>query len=249
MKAATTPNAIAATIPDIIGPMASPRCQLRHTTLDTSLRSGSGNRPRHLNPCESGRFLSAPELTSLRLRVLPDCLLEVTRDDRASLRYRRVVARRKLKSPWADVAWLPHAVLPAVPSADTWTSLGADREDTLFYVGPSVLTLHTSETAHYRDNLASGRPSLWVSLRLLSGDACGICRVTADPYEGEALTEGIGGTVEAVPMPTEIQAKVAAFVEAFHIERPFIKRERNGADLGAPGRRRLAVGNPHGEDE
>ncbi|HEX9464492.1 MAG TPA: DUF3305 domain-containing protein [Alphaproteobacteria bacterium] len=160
-----------------------------------------------------------------------------------------IVARKRLKSPWADHAWLPRAVLPAVPSAESWTSLGTDGEDKLFYVGPSVLTLHSSETAHYRDNLASGRPSLWVSLRLLGGDECGVGKVTADPYEGEALTEGIGGIVEAVPMPREIQAKVAAFLEAFHVERPFIKRERDRADAEAPGRRPRASSDPRGEDE
>jgi hypothetical protein len=160
-----------------------------------------------------------------------------------------IVARKKLKSPWADHVWLPHAVLPAVPSADIGTSLGAHGEDELFYVGPSVLTLHTSETAHYRDNLASGRPSLWVSLRLLGGDACWICKVTADPYEGEALTEGIGGIVEAVPMPPAIQAKVAAFFEAFHVERPFIKRERGRADPEVLGRRPQASGDPRGESK
>lgn len=159
-----------------------------------------------------------------------------------------IVARKKLKSPWADHTWLPHTILPAVPSADSWTSLGTDGEDKLFYVGPSVLTLHSSETAHYRDNLDSGRPSLWVSLNLV-GDACGICKVTADPYEGEALTEGIGGIVEAVPMPTEIQAKVAAFFEAFHVERPFIKRKRGRADPDVPGRRPQALADARGEDE
>src|SRR5260221_13552239 len=147
-----------------------------------------------------------------------------------------IVARKKLKSPWTEHAWLPYTVLPAVPSAACWTSRGTDGEHKLFYVGQSVLTLHASETAH------SGRPSLWVSLPLLSGDACGICKVTADPYEGEALTEGIGGIVEALPMPTEIQATVAAFFESFPVERSFIKRERGRADPEAPGRRRPALG-------
>jgi hypothetical protein len=142
-----------------------------------------------------------------------------------------IVARKKLKSAWADHAWLPYAVLPSVPSAEAWTRLGADGEDQLFYLGPSVLTLHSSETPHYRDNLASGRPSLWVSLRVLDGEVCGIGKVTADPYEGEALTEGIGGIVEAVPMPTAIQAEVAAFFAAFHVERPFIEFPR---DTGEP---------------
>src|SRR3546814_20814 len=42
-----------------------------------------------------------------------------------------IVARRKLKSVWADHAWLPYAVLPAVPVIEPWTSLGPDGEDEL----------------------------------------------------------------------------------------------------------------------
>src|SRR5258708_40172650 len=135
-----------------------------------------------------------------------------------------IVARKRLKSPWAAHGWLPRAVLPAVPSAESWTSLGADGEDRLFYVGPSVLTLHSSETAHYRDNLASGRPSLWVSLRLLGGDECGVGKVTADPYEGEALTEGIGGDVESGAVSRERPAQVARCFGAFHRARALLKR-------------------------
>lgn len=159
-----------------------------------------------------------------------------------------IVARRRLRSPWADHAWLPHAVLPAVPSAGRWTPLGDDGKDELFYAGPSVLTLHPAATAHYRDNLASGRPSLWVSLRLLGDGACEVAGVTADPYEGEALTEGIGATVEAVPMPKEIETRVAAFFEAFHVERPFVKRQRDRADPEALGRRTVPPGAPPVED-
>src|SRR5215211_4058315 len=138
-----------------------------------------------------------------------------------------IVARRKLKGPWADHAWLPHAVLPAAPATAPWTSLGRDGEDELFYAGAFEVRLHPSETAHYRDNLASGRPSLWVSLRPLAG--------------------AIGETIEAVPMPVEIQAKVAAFFEAFHVERPFIKRKRDRADPEALAQRRRDRG--RGDDE
>jgi hypothetical protein len=155
-----------------------------------------------------------------------------------------VVARRHLASAWAAHVWLPHAVLPAVPTAEPWTPLGADAEAALFYAGSSVLRLHPSETSHYQDNLASSRPSLWVSLQLLGEDACGVCQVTADPYEGEALTEGIGSIVEAVPMPTEIQAELAAFCAAFHVERPFIKRERDRADPEALAHRSPGRGGP-----
>ena len=103
------------------------------------------------------------------------------------------------------------------------------------------MALYVAETGHYRDNLVSGRPSLWVVLRPVAGDEYEVGMVTADPYEGEALVNGMGEIVEPVPMPLEIQDKVAAFVETFHVERQFFKRKRDRADTealarGAPGR-------------
>src|SRR5438067_7586619 len=141
-----------------------------------------------------------------------------------------VVAKRRLKSAWASHAWSPHSVLPAVPAAAPGALLGTDADGELFYAGPFEVMLHPSETAHYRDNLASGRPSLWIALRPTEGEEYEVATVTADPYEGEALAEGIGEIVEPVPMPPEVQATLAAFIEAFHRERPFLKRKRDRAD-------------------
>ena len=60
--------------------------------------------------------------------------------------------------------------------------------------------------------------------------------VTADPSEGESLTETGTEIVEAVAMPAEIQRRLAAFVTAHHVERPFIKRKRDRADPEAMAR-------------
>jgi hypothetical protein len=150
-----------------------------------------------------------------------------------------VVAKRTLKGPWASFAWQPCAVLPAAPAVSPGTRLTADDNQETFYAGAFEVLLHPSETAHYRDNLTSGRPSLWVALRHIAGDDYEIAAVTADPYEGEALAEGIGEIVEAVPMPSEVQAKIAAFFQAFHQERPFLKRRRERANPEA-----LARGKP-----
>ena len=149
-----------------------------------------------------------------------------------------VVAKRRLKGPWASHAWLPCAVLPAAPATAPWTRLTADDHEETFYAGAFELSLHPSETAHYRDNLTSGRPSLWVALRHLGGQEYEIAAVTADPYEGEAFAEGIGEVVEPVPMPSEVQARIAIFFEAFHHERPFLKRNRDRADPEALARGR-----------
>jgi len=148
-----------------------------------------------------------------------------------------VVARRKLSNPWADHAWLPVGAFPAAPDTPPWTRLSADEREELYYAGSYELSFHRGETSHYRDNLTSGQPSLWVSLRSIGGEEHEIATVTADPYEGEALAEGIGEIVEAVPMPPEVQAHLAAFVEAFHVERAFFKRKRDRADSEALARR------------
>jgi hypothetical protein len=150
-----------------------------------------------------------------------------------------LIARRELKGRWADHAWAPYAVLPAAPAAVPGTRLGGGDGEDIFYAGAYDVSLHSAETAHYRDNLASGRPALWVVLQPVAGDEYAIAIVTADPYEGEALAQGNGEIVEALPMPAEVQEKIAVFIEAFHVERPFVKRKRDRADPEA-----LAKGTP-----
>ena len=143
-----------------------------------------------------------------------------------------IVARRALDSRWAGHAWAPHSVLSAAPPIAPWTPLGPDG---LFYAGPGELALHSSATAYYRDNMLGGQPSLWVSLRPLDGDACAVAAVTADPYEGEALTAGLGAIVEPVPIPPVLCTAIADFVARFHVERSFFKRTRDRADADALG--------------
>jgi hypothetical protein len=54
------------------------------------------------------------------------------------------------------------------------------------------------------------------------------------------MAEGIGEIVEAVPMPPDIQTKVAEFFTAFHQERPFVKRKLDRPDPEALARGKLA---------
>jgi hypothetical protein len=156
-----------------------------------------------------------------------------------------VAARRRLDGQWASHAWLPIAALPAAPAIAAGTRLGSDRGDETFYVGAAEVALHLRATGHYRDNLTSDRPALWVVLRPI-GDEVELVSVTADPYEGEALAESIGDIVEAVPMPTGIQARVQAFFDAFHVEQTFFKRKRDraGGEKFGPG-----VQTPRGAEE
>jgi hypothetical protein len=61
--------------------------------------------------------------------------------------------------------------------------------------------------------------------------------VTADPAEGESLTETATDMIEQVPMPELIQQTVAAFVAEHHVAQPFVKRKRDRANPEALARR------------
>lgn len=150
-----------------------------------------------------------------------------------------IVERRRLNNPWAEFAWMPTAVLAGAPGAAAWTVLAESPDVTRYYAGSFLLELFSTDTAGYRDNIQSGRPSLWVALEP-SDDAPGVRlrTVTAEPSQGEALTEPGAEIVEAVPMPAAIQEWLAAFVEAHHVERPFVKRKRDRADPEALAKRR-----------
>ena len=145
-----------------------------------------------------------------------------------------VVERRPLDNPWIDHVWLPSAILPGAPAAEAWTVLREEAGVRQFYAGPHVISFFSTETTHYRHNLLSGSPKIWVSLRRTDAEPpVAIIGVTADPAEGEAFTEAGEDIVEAVVMPPEIVARLAEFVETHHVERSFEKRRRDKADPDA----------------
>jgi hypothetical protein len=149
-----------------------------------------------------------------------------------------IVERRKAASAWIDQVWLPVAVLAGRPDTVPWTPLAADPDSSTFYAGPADVALYRSETANYRDNLASGAPALWVVLRPTGGEPpFDIVAVTADPAEGEGFTQAGTDLVEPVAMPEPIRQFLAAFVAEHHVEQPFYKRRRDRADREALGPR------------
>jgi hypothetical protein len=139
-----------------------------------------------------------------------------------------VAERRKAKSRWADFLWRPVSVFAGIASAAPWTPLDTEAETTLFFAGGAVIELHRTETTNYRDNLASAAPALWVVMRPTASDPpYELLAVTADPAEGEAFTDAGSNLVEAVPMPPDIVEIVGRFIARHHVERPFVKRQRD----------------------
>lgn len=138
-----------------------------------------------------------------------------------------VAIKAKLKNPWVDYEWRPHAVLDGVPTAEPMTLLSREGEDEFWYVGPGEILMHSGETAHYRDNLVSGRPAVWVAIRLGEGGEPRLAGVTVDPYEGEAFAEVVDDRVEALSMPAGVHERLVDFFEAHHVETEFFKRKRD----------------------
>jgi len=139
-----------------------------------------------------------------------------------------IVERSKSANQWTDFYWRPVSVLAGQPDTLAWTKLSDDGERATFYAGTATVELYRTETGFYRDNLASGAPSLWIALRAADSDPpFTVVAVTADPAEGEGFTETAMDLVEQVPMPLPIQHVVAAFVAEHHVEQPFVKRKRD----------------------
>jgi hypothetical protein len=149
-----------------------------------------------------------------------------------------VVTRSKAASPWADFIWRPVSVLAGVPAAAPWTVLAQTDEEATFYAGAAEIALYRTETTYYRNNIASGTPLLWVALRPTEAEPpYEVFTVTADPAEGESLTEAGNDLVDVVPMPDAVRAIVEAFIAEHHVEQPFVKRKRDRADPQALARR------------
>ena len=88
----------------------------------------------------------------------------------ASMAVGVVVERTKGSTQWVDYLWRPVSVFAGVPDTPVWSKLEGDDERALFYVGTADIELHRTETANYRENLATGSPLLWVVLQPGSGE-------------------------------------------------------------------------------
>ncbi len=163
-----------------------------------------------------------------------------------------VVERRKLVSPWLDHVWMPVAVLPGAPDVAPWTLLDTNAGSPRFYAGSHPVRLYSTDTSQLRDNLTGGDARVWVAARPTGGEAPGeppleIVGVTVDPTEGEAYTCVGDDVVEALVMPADVAGRMAAFIDAHHVERPFIKRKRDRADPEALGQRPQGHGRSAGD--
>ena len=133
-----------------------------------------------------------------------------------------VVERRKTDHPWQDYDWHPIGVLAHV-APERWKQLAEGDGWAHFHAG----TLHRGETEGYLVNLSQNPPVVYIVLRRAEEDGemdIDPFHATVCPYEAMSYEEGGDEIVAGVPMPPEVLAWVAEFVERYHVEIPFKKR-------------------------
>lgn len=149
------------------------------------------------------------------------------------LRFGVVAKRRPPVSRWSTGELRALAVLGAEPATPPHTMIATEAGVETWYLGARELVLWSGDTGHYRDNLSSGAPAVWVALRGSDPARSEIICLTVDPYEGEGLASDLDLIVDKVPMPDALQRHLMGFVDAHHVEMPFKKRKRLPADPNA----------------
>lgn len=141
-----------------------------------------------------------------------------------------VVRRTPGVTRWARWAWKVVAVLPGAGPAD-WRELRREADAVEYHAATLTLDLYSSDTEGYQVNLGSTVPGVTVVLRDNTEPGARIpwrpAFVTVSAYEGQDYLDSGDGLVELVPMPAGLIAWVQAFVDANHVEEPFIKRKRD----------------------
>ncbi len=139
-----------------------------------------------------------------------------------------VIERRQLDNPWQDHCWLPVAVIVGAPPIVKWRELRQGKDWVHYHADTLELDLFEKETDGYRVNLSQPQPSVFVILRPDEEGEQEMVPflITACPYEAEGYVESGDEIVEGVPMPDAVIAWVQAFIDAYHVDVPFVKRKR-----------------------
>lgn len=153
-----------------------------------------------------------------------------------------VLERREMDNPWQDHSWSAVAVMPGAPEVDEWRLLASDQGWARYHADTLPLELHRSETEAYRTNLADHPPRVFVLLREDEEDGdheVAPFLVTVSAYEAQDYLDSGEEIVDGVTMPDAVIAWVQAFIDAHHVDVPFVKRKRKRLDTD-----RLGFGGP-----
>ena len=146
-----------------------------------------------------------------------------------------IAEKRPSISRWATDYWIPVGVILAPVGLNAGDVLVQDEKMTRYYMGRFETTCYAADTEAYVENIDSGAPALYVVLRR---DTEGthplpwfVHMVTVSPHEAQDCEVGSEDIIERLPMPPEIEDAVLEFLDAYHVERKFVKRQRDKLDV------------------
>ena len=149
---------------------------------------------------------------------------------RASLPLGIVVRKSPGVTRWAPWAWKVVAVLPGTGPA-RWRELRREADAVDYHAGTLELVLFSTDTESYRVTLAARRPGIAVVLRDNADPGSDKpfepVLVTASAFEGQDYMDSGDGLIELVPMPDGLVAWIRDFIDAHHVDTPFVKRQRD----------------------
>lgn len=142
-----------------------------------------------------------------------------------------VVERRPATSRWRRWRWRVVEVVPGL-AEPAWRLLIEQQAAARFAAGGLLLELHRKATADYKLALAATPPQLYVVLRGAEQEPVPFrpFLVTASPWEAQACQDSGEDLIEAVAMPAPLVGWIEEFVAVHHVDQPFFKRRRKGAD-------------------
>lgn len=129
-----------------------------------------------------------------------------------------VMRRRTLRHPWADAAWSAVAVMRDPGGLRQLMPLaGADDEQT-YLVSGVHLDLYPDEDEGYYENWAAPEPKVFVLWRMQGENALPVA-ASVSYAEGTRMLDS-GECADGVPMPGDIHAWLAEYLQAHYRPRP-----------------------------
>jgi hypothetical protein len=146
-----------------------------------------------------------------------------------SVRLAVVMERRALANRWQSETWHPVAVVPDEPGAAPGVVLEEEGRTQWLHPGFEVV-LHRDEAEGYYLNLTAGQPYMFVMWRM--DDELAVPKIVTPSYNEAARMMDGGAQVDGVPLPEELAAWLAEYVDANYRPEPK-KRARPPSFKGA----------------
>jgi hypothetical protein len=138
--------------------------------------------------------------------------------------------RRTLANRWQSETWQPVAVVPDPPDASAPRLILAEDGRSRWLHPGFEIALHRDEAEGYYLNLTTSEPYMFVMWRMHDDQAVPEV-VTPSYHEAARMMDG-GAQVDGVPLPAELAAWLAEYVDANYRPEPK-KRARPPSFKGA----------------